>query len=173
MIKQIFTASLLLIGNIALGQDIQFSNNFESLEPITWKKVMTLDGYQRDHIKALNRSNKTSLYNADTNEFNFRIGPLSIDYKGAGVERRVPLLFKESMYIDGILEYNKDGYRYRVSITNIEHISWLNNTVTYDPSVYIKVPRNEKNRNDYFKSVDYTLTKFFQSFDITETDDEW
>ena len=171
--KKTLTIFGLLLTTLMFGQDVQFSHNFQSLEPITWKKVMTLEGYQRDHIKALNRSKQTSMYNADTNEFNFRIGPLRIDYKGAGIERRVPLLFKESMYIDGILEYNKDGYRYRVSVTNIEHISWLNNTVTYDPSVYIKVPRNEKNRNDYFKSVDYTLTQFFQSFDITETDDDW
>lgn len=171
--KNTLTIFCLLLTTLMFGQNVQFSYNFQSFEPITWKKVMTLEGYQRDHIKALNRSNQTSMYNADTNEFNFRIGPLRIDYKGAGIERRVPLLFKEYMYIEGILEYNRDGYRYRVSITNLEHVSRINNTVTYDPSIMLKVPRNEKNRNDYFKSVDYTLTEFFQSFDITDIEDDW
>ena len=171
--KQLLTTLGLVIATSMVGQDVEFLYNFESFNPMTWEKVMTLEGYQRDHIKALNRSKLTGFYNADTNEFDFRIGPLPIAYEAAGVDRKVPRLFREYFYIEGTLEYNRDGYRYRVSIRSLEHVSWLNNNITYDPSNMLKVPRNKINRSDYFKSVDYTLTKFFQSFDVKEPDDDW
>lgn len=163
--KKILTIFGLLMTTLMFGQDVELSHNFQSLNPITWQKVLTLEGYPRDHIKALNRSNLTGMYNADTNEFNFRIGPIQIDYQGAGIDKKMPRWLREVCYVEGVIEYSKDGYRYRVSINSLEHVSWLNNSVLMDPSDILKLQRNEIYRSDYFKAVDYTLTEFFQHFD--------
>ena len=170
--KQFLTILVLVMATTMVGQDVEMSYNIESTHPITWKKIMTLEGYQRDHIKALNRSKLTGLYNADTNEFNFRIGPIQIDYQGAGVDRKMPRLFRGDCFIEGVIEYNRDGYKYRVSVNSLEHVSWLNNSVMIDLSDFLEL-RNEVYHSDYFKSVDYTLTDFFQKFDVTEPDDDW
>ena len=60
----------------------------------------------------------------------------------------------------------------RVSVNSLEHVSWLNNSVMIDLSDFLEL-RNEVYHSDYFKSVDYTLTDFFQKFDVTEPDDDW
>jgi len=170
--KKTLTIFGLLLTTLMFGQDVELSHNFKSLNPLTWQKVLTLEGYPRDHIKALNRSKLTGMYNADTNEFNSRIRPIQIDYQGAGIDRKLPRSFRGDCYVEGVIEYSRDGYRYRVSINSLEHVSWLNNSVLMDLSDWLKLPRNEIHRSDYFKAVDYTLTEFFQSFDVI-VEDEW